>query len=226
MNIPRPSSPPARLALGAVLLAAGAGSRLGHKPKSLLELDGVALIHRQLKALSDAGVDEIVVVLGHYSAMIEAAVRAGPVVSNVETVTNRSPDDGQPSSVRIGLHRLTQKADAVIIALADQPLLNADDVAALIDTFKNRSDVASMVVPRVSGLPGNPVIFDASLCAEWLQGDTHLMGRRWREANPQRVHWFDTDNTHYRVDIDTPEDLIEFTRRTGHTLRWPGDRVN
>ena len=39
-----------KLCVGAVLLAAGAGSRLGHKPKSLLELDGVPLIHRQLAA--------------------------------------------------------------------------------------------------------------------------------------------------------------------------------
>lgn len=221
MNIRHISPPPKRLSIGAVLLAAGAGSRLGHKPKSLLELDGVPLIHRQLNALSGAGIEQIVLVVGHYAAMIEAAVRAYPVAVKVESVINPSPDDGQPSSVRIGLQSLTGKLDAVIVALADQPLLDEDDVLALIGAFTNRSDEASMVVPRVSGSPGNPVIFDVVLRDEWLRGDTNVMGRGWREANQERVQWFDTENMHYRVDIDTPEDIVQFTQRTGHALRWP-----
>ena len=202
MNISPPSPLPKRPTIGAVLLAAGAGSRLGYKPKSLLELDGVPLIHRQLKALSGAGVEEIVVVLGHYAAMVEAAVRACPVAAEVETVSNPSPDDGQPSSV---------------------PLFNEDDVLALMRAFADRSDAASMVVPRVSGSPGNPVIFDAVLRDEWLRGDTNVMGRGWREANLQRVQWMDTESPHFRVDIDTPEDIVQFTQRTGHTLRWPSE---
>ena len=49
-----------RVTIGAVLLAAGSGSRMGHRPKSLLELDDVPLIRHQLLALSEAGVDEVV----------------------------------------------------------------------------------------------------------------------------------------------------------------------
>ena len=39
------------------------------------------------------------------------------------------------------------------------------------------------------------------------------------------MHWFDTVNSRYRVDIDTAEDLQRFTERTGHTLRWPAALV-
>ena len=49
-----------RMVVGAVLLAAGSGSRLGHRPKSLLELGGVPLIRRQLFALSGAAVSTAV----------------------------------------------------------------------------------------------------------------------------------------------------------------------
>ena len=49
----------------AVLLAAGAGSRMGHRPKSLLLLDGEPLIRRQVHALQTAGASQLVVVLGH-----------------------------------------------------------------------------------------------------------------------------------------------------------------
>ncbi|MDP3820199.1 MAG: nucleotidyltransferase family protein [Burkholderiales bacterium] len=205
-----------RLVVGAVLLAAGSGSRLGGKPKSLLELGGVPLIRRQLIALSGAGVDEVVVVLGHHADAIEASVRDFPVT----LARNPSPDDGQASSVRTGLQALAGKLDAVVVALADQPMINAQDITDLIGAFKKRG-AAQMVVPRIAGEPGNPVIFEAALRDEWLAGDLNAACRRWREANPERVHWFDTSNGRYRVDIDTPEDLQRFTERTGHTLRWP-----
>lgn len=205
-----------RVVIGAVLLAAGSGSRMGHKPKCLLELGGVPLIRRQLIALSGAGVDEVVVVLGHHAGAIEAAVRDFPVT----LARNPSPDDGQASSVLIGLQALAGKLDAVIVALADQPLVNGQDITALIGAFKKRGD-AAMVVPRVGGEPGNPVIFDAALRDEWLAGDANAACRRWRERHPERVSWFDTGNTRYRIDIDTPEDLQRFSERTGHALQWP-----
>lgn len=209
-----------RLVVGAVLLAAGAGSRIGNRPKPLLELGGVPLIRRQLIALSGAGVDEVVVVLGHHAEAIEAAVRDFPVT----LARNPAPDDGQATSVRIGLQALTGKLDAVIVALADQPLINAQDITALIGAYKRRGE-ASMVVPRIGGAPGNPVMLDAALREEWLAGDANAACRRWREQNPERVAWFDTDNTRYRTDIDTPEDLQRFRERTGHELRWPAAPV-
>jgi len=213
-----------RMTVGAVLLAAGAGSRLGGRPKALLELGGVPLILRQLIALSGAGVDEVVVVLGHHADAIEAAVRPFPIT----LARNPRPDDGQASSVRIGLQALSPKLDAVMVALADQPLIDAQDVTALIGAFKKRGD-AAMVVPRVrregdeggTGEPGNPVIFDAALRDEWLAGAADLACRRWRQEHPQRVRWFDTDNRRYRIDIDTPQDIERFAASTGHVLNWP-----
>lgn len=208
-----------RLAVGAVLLAAGAGSRLGGRPKSLLELDGVPLIRWQLIALSGAGVNEIVVVLGHYADAIESAI----IDRSVTLVRNPSPDDSQTSSLRMGLMALVGKLDAVIVALADQPLVEAEDITALIESFAARRSYGngSMVVPRVAGEPGNPVIVDFALKDEWLRGDINMTGRSWRESNPERVHWFDTDNVHYRIDIDTPQDIERFAARSNHTLRWP-----
>ena len=237
-----------RTTVGAVLLAAGAGSRLGGRPKALLELGGVPLVMRQLVALSGAGVDEVVVVLGHHADAVEAAVGQFPIsiVRNPACVdpqprsTAAAPqggarppaqrpgggrDDGQASSVRIGLQALSPRLDAVIVALADQPLIDAQDIVALIGAFKKRG-AASMVVPRVrvddgEALPGNPVIFDAALRDEWLAGESDAACRKWRLGHPERVHWFDTDNRRYRLDIDTSEDLERFTTLTGHTLQWP-----
>lgn len=210
-----------RMTVGAVLLAAGAGTRLGGRPKALLELGGVPLIVRQLVALSGAGVDEVALVLGHHAEAIEAVVRPFPIT----LVHNPRPDDGQASSVRVGLQALSPKLDAVIVALADQPLVGTEDVSALIGAFKKRGD-AAMVVPRVragegEAVPGNPVIFDAALRDEWLAGDAKLACRKWRAEHPERVRWFDTDNRRYALDIDTPGDIEHFAVETGHVLRWP-----
>jgi molybdenum cofactor cytidylyltransferase len=210
-----------RMAVGAVLLAAGAGSRMGGRPKALLELGGVPLVLRQLIALSGAGVDEVAVVLGHHGEAIEAAVRPFPIT----LVRNPAPDDGQVSSVRLGLAALSPRLDAVIVALADQPLIDAQDIVALISAYRKRGE-ASMVVPRVTRaggetVLGNPVMFDAALREEWLAGGADLACRKWRDRNPERVHWLDTDNQRYSVDIDTPEDLERFAASTGHRLVWP-----
>ena len=62
----------ARLRIGAVLLAAGEGSRMGGVVKSLIRLQGVPLISRHLIALSGAGVDQVVVVTGHARDAVEA----------------------------------------------------------------------------------------------------------------------------------------------------------
>jgi molybdenum cofactor cytidylyltransferase len=210
-----------RMSVGAVLLAAGSGSRMGGRPKALLELGGVPLILRQMIALSGAGVDEVAIVLGHHAELVEAAIDKFPV----SLVHNPAPDEGQESSVRLGLSRLSAHLDAVIVALADMPLIDTQDVVALIGAFKKRGG-AAMVVPRVTSaageaLPGNPVIFDAALRAQWQAGEGSMTCRHWRDAHPDKVAWLETDNQHYRFDVDTPEDLARFAALTGHQLEWP-----
>ena len=76
-----------RVVVGAVLLAAGSGSRIGHRPKSLLELGGVPLIRRQLIALSGAGVDEVVVVLGPSGSGKSTLCRTINRLETVDSVT-------------------------------------------------------------------------------------------------------------------------------------------
>lgn len=206
-----------RVVVGAVLLAAGSGSRIGTRPKCLLELGGVPLIRRQLIALSGAGIDEVVVVLGHHAALIEPVVQDFPVT----LVRNPNPDHGQISSQRIGLAALAARLDAVIVALADQPLINAQDITALIGAWKKRPEGAAVLFPQVGGERGNPVIFSAEVREQILAGAADVGCRQWQAAHPDEVVPFVTDNRRYRVDIDTPEDLQRFERDTGHALRWP-----
>jgi CTP:molybdopterin cytidylyltransferase MocA len=206
-----------RMTIGAVLLAAGAGRRMGGRPKPLLELAGVPLVLRQLIALSAAGIDELVIVLGHHAGRILPLIEHFPLT----VVHNPRPDDGQASSQRLGLGALDPDIDAVLVALADQPLVNEHDITSLIGAFKKRPDGTALVVPRVANRPGNPVIFSAAVRERILAGEADVGCRQWRTANPQAVHHFDSDSERFIVDVDTPEDIERFERHTGHALRWP-----
>lgn len=203
--------------IGAVLLAAGSASRLGGRPKCLLERGGVPLIRRQLIALAEAGVGEVVVVTGHHARLVEPVVQDLPVT----LVRNPDPEADQTASQRIGLAALAGPLDAVIVALADQPLLDAQDYTALIDAWNKRPPGAAVVYPEVDGERGNPVIFAAAVRAQTLAAGPGFGGRDWQRAHPDAVAPFVTGNRRYRIDIDTPEDLVRFEAENGQALRWP-----
>lgn len=206
-----------RLAVGGILLAAGAGERMGHRPKCLLELGGVPLIRRQIIALSGAGVDELVVVLGHHSERIAQAIQEFPVT----VVHNATPEAGQVSSLRVGLQALSQRIDTVLVALADQPLINAQDINDLIGAYKKRPASAQVVQPEVDGQPGNPVMFSGEVREQILAGEARVGCKQWQAAHPEQVHRWVSTNQRYRTDVDTLDDIEALAARTGHRLRWP-----
>ena len=206
----------ARLRVGAVLLAAGTGSRMGGVAKSLIRLQGVPLINRQLIALSGAGVDEVVVVTGYARDAVEASVASFPVTlaHNAEFVL------GQQSSVRVGLQALRGNFDAVLVVLADQPLLGAADLTELIAAFKKRP-AGHVVVPVVNGQRGNPIVMDDVALADILASDTNLACRHLVERQPELVHVHASTNTRFVTDLDTLADLEALAQRTGWRLDLP-----
>lgn len=205
------------LSVAAVLLAAGAGTRMGYKPKSLLELDGVPLIRCQIMVLQGAGVTELVVVLGHHASEI------APLLQNltVKLVTNTNPEASPISSQRLGLQSLSGQTDAVLMALADQPLIDTPDVQQLIAGFQQRPAATSLLFPRVQGQPGNPVIFTAAVRNAILACPPEVGCKQWRQQHTPQIHAFDCDNPHFVQDVDTPEDIDKLRLSSGRQLRWP-----
>jgi CTP:molybdopterin cytidylyltransferase MocA len=205
-----------RLRIGAVLLAAGEGRRMGGVAKPLIRLQGVPLISRHLVALSGAGVDEVVVVTGHAREAVEAQVRPFPVT----VVHNEAHAQGQDGSVRMGLAALNGPFDAVFVMPSDQPLIGAGDLTELIGAFKKRPS-GHVVVPMVEGRRGNPILLDAEAQARILASGTNLACRHLIERNPELVHGFETANTRFIIDLDTVDDVRELAQRTGWSLELP-----
>lgn len=209
----------ARLRIGAVLLAAGEGARMGGVAKPLIRLQGVPLIKRHLIALSGAGVDEVVVVTGFERDAVEAQIQDFPVT----LAHNADYAQGQQSSVRTGLAALGSKLDAVLVVLADQPLIGAADLTELIAAFKKASkrEGGQVLVPVVTGQRGNPIVLDAQAREQILASEQNLACRHLIERNPELVLVHETSNTRFITDLDTREDVEQLARRTGWKLELP-----
>ena len=203
----------------AVLLAAGSGSRMGHKPKSLLELNGEPLIRRSARQLLDAGVTQLVVVLGHYAADIEAPLNGLPV----HKIYNPDPDMGLVSSQRLGLQAVNADTGTVVMSLADQPLVTTDDIHTLLQAFAQRATDTDMLFPWVNGQPGNPVLLSARARADILAGDSDYGCKEWRQSHAAQTHKLPSDNLHFITDLDRPEDVAGFEKTHGMKLQWPAN---
>jgi CTP:molybdopterin cytidylyltransferase MocA len=181
-----------------ILLAAGAGSRLG-RPKALVEIGGQTLAARGAGLLRRGGADPIVVVTG-----------AAPVdLPGVRLVHNPHWRTGMGSSLVAGLTAVSDLTPdggrAVVIALADQPLVGAESVRRLIAAH---AAGATVVVAAYDGRRRNPVLIDRTHWAEVLATTTGDAGARpFLRAHPDLVTTVECGDTGRPDDIDTPEDL-------------------
>jgi molybdenum cofactor cytidylyltransferase len=161
------------------------------------------------------------VVLGHYA---ERILQDGAVARwAAQPVLNPQPDDGHVSSLRTGLRALPPDLDAVLVALADQALIDAPAVLALLQAFAQRPVGTQLLQPTVQGLPGNPVVFSGAVMAQILAGGDEMGARQWMQAHPEAVHRWETPHSHYRLDVDNDSDRQAVEKLTGQSLRWPHD---
>jgi len=197
--------------ISGVVLAAGTSSRLG-RPKQLLELEGRPLVQHAVDAAADAGLDEVIVVLGHAAERIRAAVR---LPNNVRAVLNPDYALGQSTSVASGLKACRPDAEAAAIMVADQPGLGSEVIAEVVRAFVKGE--APVVRATWGGTPGHPVVVARPTWERWLEagGAAGLAGDRGARdlvaSTPGRVD--------YELggppppDIDTWEAFVALTRR-------------
>ncbi|MBA3233527.1 MAG: NTP transferase domain-containing protein [Propionibacteriales bacterium] len=134
-----------------LLLAAGAGLRLG-QPKALVrDGDGTTFVERAVGALVAAGADPVVVVVGAEADRVTSLAPAGCVIVEAGDWT-----EGMGASLRAGLAELTldHTCKAVVLMLVDTPGIGADVVRRL----ANGADATTLARATYDGVPGHPVV--------------------------------------------------------------------
>lgn len=152
--------------VAAIVLAAGASSRLG-QPKQLLLHGGETLLERALRLASEAGATPVIAVLGAHYDRIRAAVRFGKLNKAIP-VLNSGWEQGIATSIHAGLRALEEsapQASGVLILGCDQPRLTAVHLRGLLEAFDAQAAPA-MVASAYAGIVGTPAVFPRAVFAE------------------------------------------------------------
>ena len=188
--------------VGAIVLAAGASSRLG-QPKQLLMYRGESLLARAIRLANEAGASPVLPVIGAHRQLILSVVKFGTSTP----VPNDRWAQGISTSIHAGLDGLMKtapKAGGVVIMACDQPRLTADHLRVLIHRFALQSE-PSIVASAYAEVLGIPAVFPRNLFARLhaLEGDK---GARALLLDPP-CPLIPVPFAGGEVDIDWPDDL-------------------
>lgn len=188
-----------REGLYALVLAAGDSSRFG-SAKQLVRVAGRPLLHTAVTRAAEVTGNALIVVLGAGAARLAPLLKHSPG----SIVVNREWREGLGSSIRAGVAKLPPTCSAVMLLLADQAAVTADDLRRLVGTWRKQPQFIAAAL--YGGVSGAPAIFPRSAFRELgeLRGD--VGARALLRRNAARVVRVPMPSA--AIDIDTPEDLL------------------
>lgn len=185
--------------ISALLLAAGESKRMG-RPKLLLPLGGSTIIEQAVDNLLGSRVDEVVVVVGYRAQELERKIARKPV----KIVRNRRYRQGMSTSLIAGLSAIDRRAQAIMVALADQPFVESPLIDELLEEFKKHD--RGILVPVCQGRRGHPVVLSLKYRERLLALRGDVGARQLIEENPDDVLEVPVESEGVNVDLNTPED--------------------
>jgi molybdenum cofactor cytidylyltransferase len=184
--------------VGAIVLAAGASTRMGTN-KMLLEFEGEPLVRRAVRRVQAAGAACIVVVLGHEPERVRTALAGMPC----DFATNPDYIGPTSGSLHAGLRKLPDECEAVVVMLGDMVHVTSAMVRAVVSAA-GQGDPA-LVVSRYGGVTAPPLLFRRSLFTELLMWTGEGCGKAVVRAHAHEAVYMDWPESAL-ADVDTPQD--------------------
>lgn len=183
--------------IAAVILAAGAGRRMGG-PKALLRIGDETLLHRAARLAQEAGCSPVVAVIGDWGTDQND--------QGLQTILNPEAQEGMASSIRLGIGALPPEVAATLILTVDQPAVDAtllEDLLALAARDPERPAACAY-----GGTLGIPALLPRRLFPDLMA----LRGDRGAKAILLRENAATLPFPGGEADLDTPADLERFRR--------------
>ncbi|MBZ5701683.1 MAG: nucleotidyltransferase family protein [Acidobacteriia bacterium] len=175
-------------------------------PKALLPYQGRPFLQHLLDVTRHPKIGIRRIVLGPHATAILQNVALDPA----ELVVNADWRKGQLSSIQAALHSLPEgRTDGMLLCLVDHPLISADLVADLINSFYITR--APIVLPTYFGRRGHPVIFSAALYPELLAAPLEQGARAVVWAHKMEIAEVPTNEEGILLNLNDPEALRKLT---------------
>ena len=185
--------------VSAILLAAGESKRMG-KPKQLMPFGQSIIVEQAINNLLNSAVNEIIVVLGYRAEEIVKTIAAKPV----KIAINPDYRQGMSTSIITGLNLIDNKAQAVMLALGDQPFVSSQIINQLIAEFHHHNK--GIAIPTYHAKRGHPIIFAIKYKRKLLELTGDIGARQIIKDHPEDVLEVAVDSESVISDIDTKSD--------------------
>ncbi len=197
----------------AIVLAAGKSTRMGRTKATLPLDDRDTFLSRIVRTFVHAGVDDIVVVVGHDAdATVASLADADDLVARARFVDNPDYERGQLSSLLAGLRVADRPGvTAVLVTLVDVPLVSADTVRRVVARY--RESGAPVVRPVQGDRHGHPVLIARTLFDVIRHADPSGGAKPVIRAYVSDAGNVTVDDDGAFTDADTPEDYRKMTGR-------------
>jgi len=187
----------------AIVLAAGRSTRMGRAKASLPLDSGETFLTRIVRTFLEAGVDDVVVVVGHDADAIAASFAPSGLPARL--VMNREYERGQLSSLVAGLGVVDRPGvAAALVTLVDVPLVSAATVRAVVDRY--RATRAAIVRPTSGTRHGHPLLIDRGLFGEIRSADPSAGAKPIVRAHASADGDIEIADEGAFTDVDTPDE--------------------
>jgi molybdenum cofactor cytidylyltransferase len=205
----------------AIVLAAGRSTRMGRAKAALPIDERDTFLSRIVRTLLAAGVDDVVIVLGHDADAIARSFEASDL--RARFALNRDYDRGQLSSLKAGLAVADRPGvAAVLVTLVDVPLVLSTTVRAVVERYLQTR--APIVRPVNGTKHGHPLLIDRSLFRELRAGDDQAGAKPIVRAHASAAGDVDVADEGAFTDIDTMEEYQ--VAISGRTADGPPHRTS
>lgn len=183
--------------ISCIVMASGFAKRMG-KDKLFLEYKNKTLAEHIIEKVSACDFCSRVIV-----ARDERILRLARE-NGLKAVKNDNADIGQSQAIKLGIIN-SPRTEGYMFFTADQPLLNVETIELLIKAFEKNNN-RNIIVPRVNGRRGSPVIFPLKYVDELLKLEGDTCGRLVINRHIEDVRFAEVGHEYFLMDIDTWED--------------------